>query len=144
MTVQYGAALQRSSVALYGFKPASGELLAVRDQDDVFIALQRSPFRQRFRLGPRERAYLDSKGLVTVLEHAADFISQRLAPAQPRNDGKQTPMRGHPVFIAQHATATCCRGCLAKWHGIGKGHALSDDEQYHVVKAIERWLGDAT
>ncbi len=29
--------------------------------------------------------------------------------AEPRNDGKQTPFRGHPVFTAQHATATCCR-----------------------------------
>ena len=115
--------------------------MAVRDLDDVFIALTRSSFRQRFRLGPREHAYLDSKGLVTVLEHAADFIARRLAPAVPTNDGKQTPMRGHPVFIAQHASATCCRGCLAKWHGIEKGRPLSVAEQAHAVDAIARWLG---
>ena len=112
----------------------------MQDLDDVFTALQRSPFRQRFRLGARERAYLESKGLVTVLEHATDFISRRLAPPEPVNDGKQTPMRGHPVFIAQHATATCCRGCLAKWHGIEKGRQLGADEQRHVVDAIRRWL----
>ena len=111
------------------------------DLNDVFAALQRSPFRQRFRLGPREQAYLESRGLVTVLEHAATFIAQRLAPAEPTNDGKQTPMRGHPVFIAQHATATCCRGCLAKWHGIEKGRPLSAEEQAHAVDAIARWLG---
>lgn len=59
----------------------------------------------------------------------------------PKNDGRQTPMRGHPVFIAQHATATCCRGCLAKWHGIGKDRELSAAEVDHVVEAILRWIG---
>jgi hypothetical protein len=75
-----------------------------------------------------------------VVEHARNFIAERLAPAEPLNDGKQTPYRGHPVFIAQHATATCCRSCLEKWHGIGKGRALSPEEQVHVVAALERWL----
>jgi hypothetical protein len=112
----------------------------VRDLDDVFSALTRSPFRQRFRLGPKEKAYLADKGLSTVLTHAGDFVAQRLAPAEPRNDGKQTPFKGHPVFLAQHATATCCRGCLAKWHGIEKGRTLTADEQAQVVSAIERWL----
>lgn len=76
----------------------------------------------------------------TVVEHARSFIRDRLSPAQPRNDGKQTPWRGHPVFIAQHATATCCRGCLMKWHDIPKGHELAAAEQDHAVEAIRRWL----
>lgn len=75
-----------------------------------------------------------------MLEHAAAFIAERLAPAVPRNDGRQTPMRGHPAFIAQHATATCCRGCLAKWHRIEPGRALTPQEQAHVLAAIRRWL----
>lgn len=62
--------------------------------------------------GGKERQYCLDKGPEIIDRHAADFIRQRLAPAAPINDGKQTPMRGHPVFIAQHATATCCRGCL--------------------------------
>ena len=81
-----------------------------------------------------------AKGKAIVLEHAATFVAQRLAPAAPANDGKQTPMRGHPVFIAQHATATCCRGCLAKWHGIERGRELTPAEQAHVVATIARWL----
>ncbi len=74
------------------------------------------------------------------MDHARGFVTQRLAPAQPAHDGKQTPWRGHPVFVAQHATACCCRGCLAKWHGIARGHELGDAEQRHVLAAIERWL----
>ncbi|MDQ6684007.1 MAG: DUF4186 domain-containing protein [Pseudomonadota bacterium] len=112
----------------------------MRTLDDVFAALSKSRFRRRFALGPTERVYLVEKGPATVLEHARRFVVERLAPAAPRNDGRQTPWRGHPVFIAQHATATCCRGCLAKWHGIAAGRTLAADEQTHVVAAIGRWL----
>lgn len=112
----------------------------MRDLDTVFEGLRHSRFRQRFRLGPRERDYLASRGWPIVLAHARDFIAQRLAPAVPHNDGRQTPMRGHPVFIAQHATGTCCRGCLSKWHAIPQGRPLTEEEQAHAVAAIERWL----
>jgi predicted Fe-S protein YdhL (DUF1289 family) len=112
----------------------------MRDIEALFAALRGSSFRQRFRLGPRERAYLDEKGLTAVLDHAAELIAHRLAPAEPRNDGRQTPFRGHPVFVAQHATATCCRGCLAKWHQIEAGRSLTDEEQAHVVAVIGRWI----
>lgn len=112
----------------------------LRNIDEIFAGLQKSQFRSRFRLRPPERAYLTAKGLPVVLSHARDFIDQRLAPAEPRNDGKQTPFKGHPVFVAQHATATCCRGCLAKWHRIPKGRPLDEDEKAHVVAVLERWL----
>lgn len=80
------------------------------------------------------------RGLETVLAHGRDFVDRRLAPAAPANDGRQTPMRGHPVFIAQHATATCCRSCLAKWHDIPAGRELTADERDHVAEAHDRWL----
>src|ERR1044071_861154 len=113
----------------------------MRDLEELFAALGDSQFRAGFRLRGKELAYLRWKGLSTVREHAADFIERRLAPAEPANDGKQTPMRNHPAFVAQHATATCCRGCLQKWHRIPKGHALTNEEKRHVLAAIERWLG---
>jgi hypothetical protein len=112
----------------------------VRDLDAVFEALGRSAFRRRFALGTKERDYLASKGRAAVLEHARGFIAQRLAPAAPANDGKQTPFRGHPAFVAQHATATCCRTCLERWHRIPKGRELTSDEQAYVVDVICRWI----
>ena len=112
----------------------------MRDLDGLFFALSRSSFRSQFRLGPKERAYLSEKTLPVILEHGRDFIRQRLAPAEPKNDGRQTPMRGHPIFIAQHATATCCRGCLEKWHCIPRGRPLTEDEIEHVLAALARWL----
>jgi predicted Fe-S protein YdhL (DUF1289 family) len=108
--------------------------------DALFQALGRSTFRRRFRLRGADLAYLRLKGMDVVLRHAREMVAARLAPAEPLNDGKQTPMRGHPVFVAQHATATCCRGCLAKWHRIPKGRELADSEQAHVAAVIERWI----
>jgi hypothetical protein len=112
------------------------------DVETVFEKLSHSAFRRRFALGPKERAYLEEKGLAAVLEHGAKFIQERLAPANPTNDGKQTPMRNHPIFIAQHGTATCCRGCLEQWHGISKGQALSDDDKAYILDVLKRWLTD--
>jgi len=112
----------------------------VREIDETLAHLARSPFRRRFKLGPRERNYLAQKGLPEIVAHAAGFIDKRLAMADPPNDGKQTPMRGHPVFVAQHATATCCRSCLAKWHDIPRQRALDDRERAYVIAVIECWL----
>jgi hypothetical protein len=110
------------------------------DLSHLLAQLRRSKFRRSFALRGKDRAYLETKGLPLVLDHAADFIAKRLAPAEPPNDGKQTPFRGHPVFVAQHATATCCRGCLEKWHGIERRRELTQEEQAYVVRVIESWL----
>ena len=108
--------------------------------DQALERLARSPFRSRFRLDEADRAYVEKKGLAAVRDHARAFVAERLAPAEPKNDGKQTPMRGHPVFIAQHATACCCRGCLEKWHGIPQGVPLSAEQQIYIVGMLMRWM----
>jgi predicted Fe-S protein YdhL (DUF1289 family) len=112
----------------------------MRNLDELFHALDQSAFRRQFRLEGKELDYLRRKGLTTVLEHASDFIEKRLAPAAPANDGRQTPKRNHPVFIAQHATATCCRGCLEKWHDIPKGSALKAEEKQYILRVLKHWL----
>ena len=101
---------------------------------------EQSPFRMRFHLRGREREYAAVKGREIIEQHAYEFVKKRLAPAEPANDGKQTPMKGHPVFIAQHATACCCRSCLMKWHGIGKGKPLNDEEIGYIASVIMRWI----
>src|SRR5437762_13954045 len=110
------------------------------DLNALFKRLAGSSFRRGFRLGKQDRAYLKARGLPVVLAHARDFIDRRLATAEPPSDGKQTPYRGHPVFVAQHATGTCCRGCLAKWHGIPQGRELTQEEAAYVVSVLQRWL----
>ena len=110
------------------------------DLAPLFERLAHSPFRSRFCLSTRDRQYIRDKGLDTIRQHAADFVAKRLAPADIPNDGKQTPMRGHPVFLAQHATGCCCRGCFLKWHHIPPHRQLTDEEQQYAVAVLMEWI----
>lgn len=98
------------------------------------------PYRAKFNLQSAERAMVEQKGVATIRKHAAELIAKRLAPAFPARDGKQTPYKGHPVFVAQHATATCCRSCLERWHHISKGRELALRQQEYIVDIITAWI----
>lgn len=108
--------------------------------DFILGQLQKSKFRSSFSLREKEKLYIKEKGMDIIKDHAYEFIQKRLSLKEIPNDGKQTPMRGHPVFIAQHATATCCRGCLEKWHKIKKGKKLTIQEQNYIVELIMTWI----
>ena len=106
----------------------------------VLENLSKSTFRNKFHLKEKEINYIKEKGIDKIQEHTKDFINKRLAQAVIQNDGKQTPMRGHPVFIAQHATGCCCRGCLYKWHKIPKGLELSEEQKNYICEVIMTWI----
>ena len=108
--------------------------------ENILKSLNKSKFRSSFSLKQKDLEYIEKKGLSEIKKHAYDFLEKRLVPADIPNDGKQTPMRGHPVFIAQHATATCCRGCLEKWHHIPKGRKITKPELDYIVEVIMMWI----
>ncbi len=108
--------------------------------EETFARLNKSTFRARFKLSEKDKKYISDKGMDTIKSHAQDFIRKRLAPAVIENDGKQTPMRGHPVFVAQHACACCCRGCLNKWYHIPVGRELTENEQDRIVRLLMAWI----
>ncbi len=112
------------------------------DRKILFERLGHSNFRSRFCLSQKDKDYISDKGIETIRSHAEDFIANRLAPENPRNDGEQTPMKGHPVFIAQHATACCCRSCLEKWHNIPAGKPLTKAEQDYIADVIMEWINN--
>ncbi len=103
-------------------------------------ALTHSRFRMSWHLKAEQVRYIHEKGIGTIARHAEELIAARLAPAVILNDGSQTPMKGHPVFIAQHATGTCCRNCLKKWHRIEPGKAFTPSEQHYVTTLIMTWI----
>lgn len=108
--------------------------------NDILNSLSKSNFRSKFKLKEKDIEYINEKGIEKIKQHAYDFIEKRLAPKEILNDGKQTPMRGHPVFIAQHATATCCRRCLYKWHKIKPGVELDCKQKDYIVLVIMKWI----
>ena len=107
---------------------------------NVLDKLSKSKFRSSFKLRSKDIEYINKVGLDKIKSHTYDFVSKRLKDVSKVNDGKQTPTHGHPVFIAQHATATCCRGCLEKWHHINKDGVLSDGEVDYIVNIIMKWI----
>ncbi len=128
----------------YSYIPGKGMAERIKytlpDRQQLFARLGRSAFRSQFYLTDKDKAYVREKGLDTVRRHAQDIVAKRLSAENPANDGKQTPMKGHPVFIAQHATACCCRGCLEKWHNIPSGKVLTSDEQAYITDVLIEWI----
>lgn len=108
--------------------------------DDTLARLSHSTFRAKFELTAKDRAYARAKGKATIDRHTREMLRARVGDAEPRNDGRQTPWRGHPVFTAQHATATCCRGCIEKWHHIPKGRELTDAEVNRLADLVMAWI----
>ncbi|MFB8417955.1 DUF4186 domain-containing protein [Streptomyces albidoflavus] len=137
------ASSNRAEQDIAGGAADSEEMSGAMEQDrlDAVLArIARIPFRAKFHLRPPEREYVAVRGMNAVRRHARELIDARLAPAHPAKDGRQTPWGGHPVFRAQHATATCCRTCLQINHGITKGYELSERERRYVVDLICRWI----
>lgn len=112
----------------------------MQTRTEALYRLSRSKFRSSFHLNEQDRKYVREKGMDTIRAHAYDFVRTRLAPAWPDNDGKQTPMKGHPVFKAQHACACCCRGCLEKWYKVRKGTELTEVQQEKIVNLLMAWI----
>ena len=110
------------------------------DIDKKLSELSKSKFRNSFHLNKKMVDYCKEKGYLKVREHAYDFINERLKDKNPKNDGSQTPMKGHPVFVAQHACACCCRGCLEKWHNIKKNKELTKNEINYIVCILMKWI----
>lgn len=107
---------------------------------EVLKRLSQSKFRSKFHLNHNDILYIEQKGFTKIKQHAEEFVGKRLFLFDETIDGKQTPMKGHPVFIAQHATATCCRGCLEKWHSIPKNQNLTKEQEHYIVSLLLFWI----
>ena len=106
---------------------------------DPMLSLRANDFRRSFELGQLELLQLEKYGWLTIREHAEKIVRERLSKTV-EHDGGQTPYHGHPVFIAQHATATCCRRCLFKWHRIPLYRPLTDEEVRYCTGLLLRWI----
>ena len=107
--------------------------------NNLLDSLVKTKFRGKFHLNKNMRDYVDNKGMEIIEKHAYDFVNSRLK-VRSNKDGKQTPMKGHPVFIAQHATGCCCRGCLERIHKIPSNIILSDEQVDYIVKVLIMWI----
>jgi ribosomal protein L34E len=61
---------------------------------------------------------------------------------RPYRDGFQTPRSCNIVYYAQHATASCCRRCIERWHGIPQGRDLLEDELDYLTELIMKYINN--
>lgn len=105
----------------------------------ILDSLEKSQFRLNQRLwGSDYKIYKDNQDKVRY--DAREILNQKIGIADHPKDGKQTPYHKHPVFTAQHATATCCRGCVLKWYKLPKGRRLTNLELEHFTNLVMAWL----
>lgn len=109
------------------------------DLTNLFERLAKSDFRSRLSVQARQ-GVCNGKGIADDTKTRRGLCGKKTCSAVIPNDGKQTPMRGHPVFLAQHATGCCCRGCFFKWHHISAGRALTKEEQEYAVAVLMAWI----
>lgn len=112
----------------------------MQTKEQAVAKLNKSKFRSSFYLTRAEKAYIEDKGMETIRRHAVDLVKKKIASAYPANDGKQTPMHGHPVFKAMHATAFCCRGCMEKWYRVPQGVELSEEQVARIADFLIFWI----
>lgn len=109
--------------------------------ENILNKLSKSKFRNSFHLNKKMKDYVIIKGIDKIKCDTYEIINSRIGPENPKNDGRQTPMKQvHPTFIAQHACACCCRSCLEKWHHIQKNKELTVEEVNYIVNVIIEWI----
>ena len=99
----------------------------MRDPDELFVALARSKFRSRFRLGVKETSYLNEKTLAVVLEHGSASSSS----------GRLMPNRG--TTVGRHR----CGGILSSSPSMPRlpeGQPLTPEQIDYIIAVLARWL----
>jgi uncharacterized heparinase superfamily protein len=121
----------------------------ISDVSYTFQALRYELIRHHFwhiQLSQRAINYARRKGK-RALRHAAEHqIRKLIGDAEHPREGRQTPRETSPhanaIHYAQHATASCCRRCVAEWHGIVEGRALSEAEISYLTELAMLYIND--
>jgi hypothetical protein len=110
-----------------------------RNLDDVPALqseLKREWIRHYFWTQPLDET---SKGLLLGMTRGdlrafvREELAKGIAPPRPWGDGRRVPvegpkLEGHPLFYAQHATASCCKKCAYYWWGLPRDQQYSDPQ----------------
>jgi hypothetical protein len=86
--------------------------------------------------------YAKRKGKINLMATVEKRIRSSVSKPADSFDGRQTDWNGNPIFYAQHATATCCRRCIEKWHNIPRDRELTKSEIQYFTELARRYLGD--
>lgn len=119
----------------------------ITDVEFTFMSLKYEWIRHNYWHIPfdlRAMNHARRKGKIKLKVDVENRIIKSVGKSNTGNawDGRQTPWEGNTIFYAQHATATCCRKCIKRWHGIPNDRDLNSDEIQYIKKLIFMYLDE--
>lgn len=117
-----------------------------RDLDDVentFEALKYEFIRHHYWHKPfDEKAinYALKKGKIELLKTVEQRIRSSVKAPADAFDGRRTKWEGNPIHYGQHATATCCRKCIERWHDISRDVELTEKQIKYFTHLVVMFL----
>ena len=57
-------------------------------------------------------------------------------------DSTQTPKGKDIIYLAQHATGTCCRRCIEEWYGINKEEIMNEEQINFLTEIIMTYINE--
>jgi len=113
------------------------------DVAGVFTELQHELIRHVFfhsKFDAAAKVEARKLGLNELKAKVRPYLEKKIGRAQIWRDGTQTPKEGSAIHFGQHATATCCRKCMAYWHGIDRDRELTLAELDYAAGLVCAYL----
>ena len=84
------------------------------------------------------------RGKNLILDRAKEIITKKIAKIpEGYYDYLCTKKEGSEIInYAQHATGTCCRNCLERWHNIPQDIILSEKQVDYCVGLVKLYIED--
>ncbi|WP_372655987.1 DUF4186 family protein [Halobacteriovorax sp.] len=107
---------------------------------DIFRRLGCSKVCCKFKLKDEQWEYLAKRGFDTILLEGRSLIVKIFNEDSLSHSCKVAPVQTHPIYIALHATGTCCRSSLEKWHKIPKSKELKEKDIFYILLVVKEWI----
>ena len=84
------------------------------------------------------------RGRKAIRKKAEEIIAKKIGhPIRTHFDKMCTPKKGSEIIhYGKHATATCCRICLERWHNIPQDVDLTEQQIDYCASLIELFVDD--
>lgn len=107
---------------------------------DIFRRLNCSKVCCKFKLKDDQWDYLAKRGFDSILLEGRTLIVKIFSEEAKHHSCKVAPVQNHPIFTALHATGTCCRSSLEKWHKIPKNKELREKDIFYILLVVKEWI----
>jgi len=84
--------------------------------------------------------YALRKGKIELINTVEKRIRASVKAPVDAFDGRRTKWEGNPIHYGQHATATCCRKCIERWHNVPRDEELTEKQVKYFTHLVIMFL----